>query len=141
MRNSGKGLLRRLILIVAVMPLATAFAATSVTGIDHAATADGGVRITLQIDGDDPQVSVFATESPARIVLDLAETTSEAGSGPVYVGQGLVEQYEAIAAGGSMRSQPRAARSCSTWCADQTWWWRTSAPAPWTAWATATTTT
>jgi type IV pilus assembly protein PilQ len=103
MRNSGKGLLRRLILIVAVMPLATAFAATSVTGIDHAATADGGVRITLQIDGDDPQVSVFATESPARVVLDLAETSNEAGSGPVYVGQGLVEQYEASAAGGRTR--------------------------------------
>jgi type IV pilus assembly protein PilQ len=102
MRISGNGLLRGLILIFAIMPLA-AFAATSVTGIDHAATADGGVRITLQISGDDPQVSVFATESPARVVLDLADTGNEAGSGSVYVGQGLVEKYEAIAAGGRTR--------------------------------------
>ena len=102
MRISGKGLLRGLILAVGILPLA-AFAATSVTGIDHAATADGGVRISLQVSGDDPQVSVFATENPARIVLDLADTGYEAGSGSVYVGQGPVQQYEAVAADGRMR--------------------------------------
>ena len=103
MRISGNGLLRGMILAVAILPLAAAFAATNVTGIDHAATADGGVRITLQVSGDDPQVSVFATENPARIVLDLAETSNDAGSGAVHVGQGLVQQYEATAAGGRTR--------------------------------------
>jgi type IV pilus assembly protein PilQ len=113
MRISGNGLLRGLVLILAVMPLAAVLAETSVTGIDHAATADGGVRITLQVSGDDPQVSVFATESPARVVLDLAETSIEAGSGPVYVGQGLVEKYEALAAGGRTRLVVDTSRSAS----------------------------
>jgi type IV pilus assembly protein PilQ len=50
-----------------------------------------------------PQVSVFATESPARIVLDLANTDNQAGSDEVYVGQGAVQQYSAIGAGGRTR--------------------------------------
>jgi type IV pilus assembly protein PilQ len=103
MRSKGNGLLRALALVLAIMPLAAAFAATSVTDIGHAATADGGVRITLQVSGDDPQVSVFATENPARIILDLAGTDYDAGSGVVHVGQGLVQQYEAVAAGGRTR--------------------------------------
>jgi type IV pilus assembly protein PilQ len=103
MRNKGNGLLKALALVLAIMPLAAAFAATSVTDIGHAATADGGVRITLQVSGDDPQVSVFATENPARIILDLAETNNDAGSGVVHVGQGLVQQYEAVTAGGRTR--------------------------------------
>ncbi len=80
-----------------------AFAATNVTGIDHSSTEDGGVRITLQISGDVPQVSVFATQSPTRIVLDLADTQSEAGTDAVTVGLGPVQQYSAIAAGGRTR--------------------------------------
>jgi type IV pilus assembly protein PilQ len=83
--------------------MAAGLAATSVTGIDHASTADGGVRISLQTNGDVPQVSVFATENPARIVLDLAATENQAGSEPVYVGQGPVQQYSAVGADGRTR--------------------------------------
>jgi type IV pilus assembly protein PilQ len=103
MRNFGNGLLRGLVLMLAIAPVAAVFAATSVTGIDHASTADGGVRISLQTSGDVPQVSVFATESPPRIVLDLAETENLAGSEPVYVGQGPVQQYSAVGAGDRTR--------------------------------------
>ena len=103
MRNFGKGLLKGLVLMMTLAPAAALFAATSVTGIDHAGTADGGVRISLQTRGDVPQVSVFATESPARIVLDLADTENQAGSNPVYVGQGPVQQYSATGAGGRTR--------------------------------------
>src|SRR5210317_501176 len=103
MRNFGKGLLKGLALVLAVAPMAAAFAATSVTGIQHASMEDGGVRISLQTSGDVPQVSVFATESPARIVLDLADTENQAGSGPVFVGQGSVQQYSATGAGGRTR--------------------------------------
>jgi type IV pilus assembly protein PilQ len=102
MRNFGKGLLKGLVLMMTLAPAAL-FAATSVTGIDHAGTADGGVRISLQTRGDVPQVSVFATESPARIVLDLADTENQAGSNPVYVGQGAVQQYSATTASGRTR--------------------------------------
>jgi len=103
MRISGKGLLKGLVLVLAVVPAAV-FAATSVSGIEHASTADGGVTIALETTGDVPQVSVFATESPARIVLDLADTEYPSGeSGPVFVGQGAVQQYSAISAGGRTR--------------------------------------
>lgn len=102
MRNFGKGFLKGLVLMMTLAPAAL-LAATSVTGIDHAGTADGGVRISLQTRGDVPQVSVFATESPARIVLDLADTENQAGSNPVYVGQGAVQQYSATGAGGRTR--------------------------------------
>ena len=104
MRNFGKGLLKGLALVLAIAPAVAAFAATSVTGIEHASSADGGVSISLQTTGDVPQVSVFATENPARIVLDLADTAYGQGeSGSIFVGQGAVQQYSAISAGGRTR--------------------------------------
>jgi type IV pilus assembly protein PilQ len=103
MRNLGKGFLKGMVLMLAITPLATVLAATSVSGIDHATTADGSVKITLQTSGDVPQVSVFATENPARIVLDLDDTENQAGSEPVNVGQGMVQQYSAISASGRTR--------------------------------------
>jgi type IV pilus assembly protein PilQ len=103
MRNFGKGLLKGLALVLAIAPMAAAFAATNVTGIQHASMEDGGVRISMQTSGDVPQVSVFATESPARIVLDLADTEYQAGSDQVFVGQGTVQQYSATGAGGRTR--------------------------------------
>ena len=48
-------------------------------------------KIMLATSGDTPQVSVFATENPPRIVLDLADTENNAGSDAVRVGAGAVE--------------------------------------------------
>ena len=103
MRNLGKGFLTGLGLLLTIMPMMAVSAATNVTGIDHSSTADGSVRIALETNGDIPQVSVFATESPARIVLDLAETENQAGTDEVVVGQGSVQKYSAIGAGGRTR--------------------------------------
>jgi len=103
MRNLGKGLLRGLVLILIIAPVMAAQAATSLMGVEHMQSADGGVKIYLKTSGDVPQVSVFATESPARIVLDLADTDNQAGTNPVFVGQGAVQQYSAIGAGGRTR--------------------------------------
>ncbi len=103
MRNWRKGFLSGLAMILVVMPMASALAASNVTGIDHAATSDGGVEIALRTDGDVPQVSVFATENPARIVLDLADTENRVGSESVFVGMGPVQQYSAMGAGGRTR--------------------------------------
>lgn len=103
MRIFGKGLLNGLALMLVITPVVTAFAATTVSGIQHSGTPDGDVAITLQASGDDPQVSVFATESPPRIVLDLADTDSQVGTDPVYVGQGAVKQYSTVTAGGRTR--------------------------------------
>lgn len=103
MRIRRKGILTGLATILAVLPTTLVLAASNVTGIDHASTVDGGVEIALRTDGDTPQVSVFATENPARIVLDLAETDNMAGSQPVFVGMGPVQQYSAVNAGGRTR--------------------------------------
>lgn len=103
MRNVRKGFLRSIALVLAVTPMSMAWADTEVTGISHASGADGAVRITLSTSGDTPQVSVFATESPARIVLDLADSSFSGNSDSVSVGQGSVQQYSAVAAGGRTR--------------------------------------
>jgi type IV pilus assembly protein PilQ len=103
MGNWRNGFLSGLVTVLTIIPATAAFAASSVTGISHATTADGGVEIALQTSGDVPKVSVFATESPARIVLDLTDTESQLGADPVYVGEGNVQQYSAVAAGGRTR--------------------------------------
>jgi len=103
MRNSRKGFLTGLGLILAFAPLAAIFAATQVTDIAYTQTSNGGVRISLSTTGDTPTVSVFATESPARIVLDLADTDNLTGSDPVSVGLGSVQKYSAMGAGGRTR--------------------------------------
>ena len=103
MRNLRNGLLTSLGLILALAPLAAVFAATEVTEISYAGTADGGVRISLATSGDVPGVSVFATESPARIVLDLADTANLAGSDTTSVGIGAVQKFSATAAAGRTR--------------------------------------
>jgi type IV pilus assembly protein PilQ len=103
MRTLGKGFLTALCLALAMTPMTVVLAATNVTGIDHRGTPGGGVRIALSTSGDTPEVSVFSTESPARIVLDLADTQNQAGSDTVSVGLGSVQKYSAIEAGGKTR--------------------------------------
>lgn len=103
MRKFRKGFLIGLGLVWASTPLAVVFAATEVTQISYSDTSDGAVRIVLATAGDIPEVSVFATESPARIVLDLADTTNQAGSDAVSVGLYTVQKFSAMAAGGRTR--------------------------------------
>ncbi|MDT8319253.1 MAG: type IV pilus secretin PilQ [Xanthomonadales bacterium] len=83
--------------------MTSALAQSTVTGIEHSQTASGDIRISLATRGEDPEVSVFATESPARIVLDLADTDTQAGGDPVRVGMGPVQQYSIVGAGGRAR--------------------------------------
>jgi type IV pilus assembly protein PilQ len=103
MRYLRKGFLTGLGLMMAAVPLANVFASTEVTGISHSSTSDGGVEISISTSGDTPEVSVFATESPARIVLDLADTSNGTGSDSVSVGMGSVQKYAAMGAGGRTR--------------------------------------
>ena len=102
MRNTGNGILRVLVLALLMVPLA-ATAATRLVGVEHVQSADGSVKLYLKTSGDTPEVSVFATESPARIVLDMADTESGMDTGKVPVGQGAVQQYSAVSAGGRTR--------------------------------------
>jgi type IV pilus assembly protein PilQ len=90
-------------LVLLALPALSAWAASDVTAADYRTNADGDVVITLTTTGDDPTVSVFATESPARIVLDLADTQSQVGADPVSVGIGPVQKFTTLSAGGRTR--------------------------------------
>lgn len=113
MRNLGKGFLIGLGLILAVVPAMAVLADTAVTGVSHRIASDGSIEISLQTTGDEPEVSVFATETPARIILDLADAEYSQATDPVSVGAGPVQRYSAVGAGGRTRlvvelSQPSA---------------------------------
>jgi len=113
MRNQGKGFLIGLGLILAVVPAMVVLADTAVTGVSHRIASDGSIEISLQTTGDEPEVSVFATETPARIILDLADAEYSQATDPVSVGAGPVQRYSAVGAGGRTRlvvelSQPSA---------------------------------
>ena len=103
MRNLRKGFLTGLGVILVILPAMAAFAETAVTGVNHRVTSDGSIEITLQTTGDEPEVSVFATETPARIVLDLSNTDYGHTTDPVVVGAGPVQRYSAVGAGGRTR--------------------------------------
>jgi len=90
-------------LALLVLPALSAWAATDVTATDFSSNEAGDVNITLKTSGDDPKVSVFATENPARIILDLAGTNSQVGTDPVSVGVGSVQKFSTLAAGGRTR--------------------------------------
>ena len=90
-------------LVLLVLPAISAWASSDVTAADYSSNAAGDVVITLSTDGDEPNVSVFATESPARIVLDMADTNSQVDANPVSVGVGAVQKFTTLAAGGRTR--------------------------------------
>jgi len=90
-------------LALLVLPALSAWASSDVTAADFSSNAAGDVVITLSTEGDDPNVSVFATESPARIILDLADTDSQVDSSAVSVGVGSVQTFTTLAAGGRTR--------------------------------------
>ncbi|WP_191621304.1 type IV pilus secretin PilQ [Marinihelvus fidelis] len=81
----------------------SALAQTQVTSTDYSTGDDGTVTITMQTSGSEPAVSVFATDSPPRIVLDMSDTTSTVDSTPVQVNSGNVSSYSTLSAGGRTR--------------------------------------
>ena len=90
-------------LMLLVLPALSAWAATEVTAASYSSNDLGDVIITLSTSGDDPEVSVFATENPARIILDLADTSSQVNANAVSVGIGSVQKFTTLEAGGRTR--------------------------------------
>jgi len=103
MESKKSGVHLALALALLVLPALPAWASSEVTAANYTSNAAGDVVITLSTDGDDPNVSVFATESPARIILDLAETNSQVDASPVTIGIGPVQKFTTLAAGGRTR--------------------------------------
>lgn len=102
-----------LCLLLVLAPVAAAWAETEVTAATFNSGSGGDVTITLSTQGDTPNVSVFATENPARIILDLADTNSSVNSAPVSVGRGAVESFTTLAAGGRTRVMVDLSRAVS----------------------------
>lgn len=90
-------------LSLALSPMSSVWADTEVSDASFSASGSGDVTITLSTDGDTPTVSAFSTDNPARIVLDLADTTSTVDASPVNVGIGPVQSFTTLAAGGRTR--------------------------------------
>lgn len=103
MDSRNTGVLLGLGLALLVLPAFSAWAASEVTSANYSSNAAGEVIITLSTSGDDPQVSVFATENPARLILDLADTDSQVDAAPVSVGIGSVQKFTTLGAGGRTR--------------------------------------
>ena len=88
---------------LALTPTAMVLAETRVMAADYQIGIGGEVSITLSTEGDVPAVSVFETNDPARIVLDLSQTESAVDTGAVTVGAGAVRGYTLLSTGGQTR--------------------------------------
>jgi type IV pilus assembly protein PilQ len=83
--------------------LASPLQAAELLSVDHSVGSDNSVSITLSTDGTAADPAVFSTDDPARIVLDLQDTSSNVGAGAVNVSAGRVGQYSTTSAGGRTR--------------------------------------
>jgi len=84
--------------------------ATELTDI-QVESGSGEVRFVLDLDGEPGNPSVFTTEQPTRIVLELPDTESRLDASRVPVGAGPARSYTAVSAGGRTRMVVDMARS------------------------------
>ncbi|MGY6588940.1 MAG: type IV pilus secretin PilQ [Wenzhouxiangella sp.] len=66
-------------------------------------SSEGDVRFILTLDSAPPDPTVFVTEQPARIVVELPDTRSAVSGSRVPVGIGVAQSYTALSAGGRTR--------------------------------------
>ncbi|MBB6087477.1 type IV pilus secretin PilQ [Wenzhouxiangella marina] len=81
---------------------ASAAQATEVTDV-RVESGDGEVRFVLSTDEAPPNPTVFLTEQPPRIVLEMPDTTTRIAAERVPVGVGPAQSYMALSAGGRTR--------------------------------------
>lgn len=98
MNSSGKAA----ILLFGLFWLVSAAQATELTDI-RVEPGDGEVRFVLSTDSTPPNPTVFLTEQPARIVLELPDTSTNLRGERVPVGAGVAQSYMALSAGGRTR--------------------------------------
>ncbi len=89
-------------LLAGMLCLAPGLQASELTGISVASGA-GEVRLTLSSPDGFPDPTVFLTDEPARVVVDLAGTSSRISADRVTVARGPVRSYQALSAGGRTR--------------------------------------
>ncbi len=84
--------------------------ATELTDI-QVESGSGEVRFILNLDGEPGNPSVFTTEEPPRIVLEMPDTDSRVDTSSVPVSAGPARSYTALSAGGRTRLVVDMARS------------------------------
>jgi len=99
MMNSGS---KAVTLMVGLFWMVSVAQAAEVTDI-QVESSSGEVRFLISLDGEAANPSVFTTEQPPRIVLELPDTTSAVDGGRVPVGVGPAQSYMALSAGGRTR--------------------------------------
>ena len=87
-----------LTLLLWLIPLATAGAATVLQDVRHSALPGNQVRIDLILSGSIKLPQAFATENPARIALDLNGVTSGLDKKRVPIAAGPVQSLVAVEA-------------------------------------------
>lgn len=102
-RARGKRLLAALSLLAACTLSGHASAATSLQDVKFAALPGNQVRVELVLSGPVSAPRTFATESPARIALDLEGVTSGLESRTVPVNVGPVHSVAAVEASNRTR--------------------------------------
>ncbi len=91
------------IVLAAVLTAVPAAAQVNeVTGVSHQ-SRDGAMVFTVTTTGEVGEPRVFATESPPRVVVELADTVSELPAQPIPVGGGIARAYTTLSAGGRTR--------------------------------------
>jgi len=89
-------------LILGLFWAASAAQATEVTDV-RVDSSEQGVRFVLTTDSAPPNPTVFLTEQPPRIVLEMPDTTTRLSADRVPVGVGAAQSYMALSAGGRTR--------------------------------------
>lgn len=97
--NSGG---KKAMLLFGLFWLVSAAQATEVTDV-RVESGDGEVRFVLSTDSTPPNPTVFLTEQPPRIVLEMPDTTTRLSADRVPVGVGPAQSYMALSAGGRTR--------------------------------------
>ncbi|WP_376697401.1 type IV pilus secretin PilQ [Wenzhouxiangella sp. EGI_FJ10305] len=106
--NSGS---KAIALLIGLFWMASMAQATELTDI-QVESGSGEVRFLLTLDGEPGDPSVFTTEQPPRIVLEMPDTDSRVDASSVSVsGGGPAQSYRALSAGGRTRLVVDMARS------------------------------
>lgn len=89
-------------LLIGLFWLLSGAQATEVTDV-RVESGDGQIRFVLETDSAPPDPTVFVTEQPPRIVLELPGTSTRLRGDRVSVGVGPAQSYMALSAGGRTR--------------------------------------
>jgi len=101
-RNEMSSGSKMALLIFGLFWAVSAAQATELTDV-RVESSEEGVRFVLTTDSSPPNPTVFLTEEPPRIVLEMPETTTRLSSDRMPVGVGSAQSYVTLSAGGRTR--------------------------------------